>query len=102
MMPLIFVVYPVDDLDPRQTVSDHHDRFCAIPSFLDLVCAPSRVVPVGGPSCVVPFARSLIFRGASLLVDAVNAHLTPVIAANRFLRGRCQRGKTKKKLLLQR
>jgi hypothetical protein len=35
----------------------------------------------------VPVVCSLTIRGTGLLVDAVNVHLTPVIAANRFLRG---------------
>jgi hypothetical protein len=87
---LVLAIYPVDNLDPRRAVADHHYRFCAVPSFVDLDSAPFRVVLVGGPSRVVPVARSLIGQGACLLVDTVNVHLTPMFEANRFLRGRCR------------
>jgi hypothetical protein len=100
MTALVLAIYAVDNLDPCRAVADHHYRFCAIPSFVDLVRAPLRVVLIGGPSRVVPVTRSLIIRGACLLVDAVNVHLTPVIAANRFLRAAAG-SKAKKKHLLQ-
>jgi hypothetical protein len=86
MTPLGFVAYPVDDFDPCPTVANHQYRFCAIPSLVDLVGAPYRVVLVSGPSRVVPFARSPIVRRPSLLVKAVNVHVTPMIAADWFLR----------------
>jgi hypothetical protein len=89
-----FAVYPVDDFHPPWAATDHHYRFCAVPSFVDLVGAPFRVVLGGGPPCVVPFARSLIIRRAGLLVDCVDVHLTPVVVANLFLRGHCRWGKT--------
>jgi hypothetical protein len=76
-MLLILAFCAVDDFDPRRAVSYHHYRFCAVPSFVDLLGAPFRIVLVGGPSRIVPFAPSLTIRGASLLVDAVNVHLAP-------------------------
>jgi cold shock protein len=93
---LLPAVCPVDDLDPRRAVSYYNYRFCAIPSFVDLDSAPFRVIPVGGPSRIVPFARSLSIRGASLPVDTVNVHLTSMIETNRLLRGRCRRARPKR------
>jgi hypothetical protein len=89
-------VCPVDDLDPRRAISYHNHRFCAIPSFVDLDSAPLRIIPVGGPSRIVPFASALTIRGASLSVDAVNVHLTPMIGINWLLRGRCRRARPKR------
>jgi hypothetical protein len=86
MTPLVFVAYPVDDFDTRRAVTDHQYRFYAIPSLVDLVGPSYRVVLISGPSRVVPFARSPIVRRPSLLVKAVNVHVTPMIAANWFLR----------------
>jgi hypothetical protein len=83
---LVPAVCPVDDLDPRRAVSYNNYRFYAIPSFVDLDSAPFRTIPVGGPSRIVPFVSSLAIRGASLLVDTVNVHLTPLIGTNRLLR----------------
>ena len=54
---LILAVYPVDDFDLRRTVTDHHYRFCAVPSFVEFVGAKYRFVPVSGPSCIVPLGR---------------------------------------------
>ena len=79
---LVFVTYAVDDFDTRRAVTDHQRRFYAIPSLVDLVGAPYRVVLISGPSCVVPFAHSPIVRRPSHLVKAVNVHVTPMIAAN--------------------
>src|SRR5918995_5839750 len=98
MTPLVFVAYPVDDFDPPPAVTDHQYRVCAIPSLVDLVGAQFRVVLVGGPSRVMPFARSRLLRGPSLLVDAVNVHLTPMIGTNRFLRGRCRGARPKRNI----
>src|SRR5215210_2496135 len=95
-MLLILAVQPVEDFDPRRAVTDHHYRFCAVPTFVDLVGAPFRVVLVGVPSRVVPVARSLTIRGASLLVDAVNVHLYPHDRDQRLLRGRCRGARPKR------
>src|SRR3712207_257030 len=81
MTALVLAVQPVDDFDSRRADADHHYRFRAIPSFVDLVGAPFRVVLVGGPSRVMPFARSRLLRGPSLLVDGINVHLTPLIGS---------------------
>jgi hypothetical protein len=81
MTPLVFVAYPVDDFDSPPAVTDHQYRFCAIPSLVDLVGAQYRVVLVKGPSCIMPFACCGIVRRVSFLVDAVNAHVTPMIVA---------------------
>jgi hypothetical protein len=86
MIPLVFVAYPVDDFDPRRSVTDHQYRFYTIPSLVELVGAQYRVVLISGPSRVVPLAHSPIIRRPSLLVKAVNVHVTPMIAANWFLR----------------
>jgi hypothetical protein len=86
MTSLVFVAYAVDDFDPRRAVTDHQYRFYTIPSLVDLVRAPYRVVVISGPSRVVPFAYSPIVRRPSLLVKAVNVHVIPMIAANLFLR----------------
>ena len=93
---LVPAVCPVDDLNPRRAVSYYNYRFCAIPSFVDLDSATFRVLPVGGPSRIVPFASSLTIRGASLPVDAVNVHLTSMIETNRLLRVRCRRARPKR------
>jgi hypothetical protein len=76
---LVFVAYPVDDFDPRPAFSDHQYRICAIPSLVDLVGAHYRVVLVRSPSCIMPFACCGIVRRVRFLVDAVNAHVTPMI-----------------------
>ena len=90
MTPLVFVAYPVDDFDPCPAATNHQYRFCAIPSFVELVGANYRLVPVSGPSRVVPFVRCRIVRRVSFFVDGVKAHVIPVIAANQFLRDRCR------------
>ena len=76
---LIFVVYAVDDFDLRRAVTDHQYRFCAIPSFVEFVGAKYRVVPVSGPSCIVPFVRCGTVRRVGFFVDAVNAQVTPLV-----------------------
>ena len=75
---LILAVYPVDNFDLRRAVTDHQCCFYAIPSFVELVGAKYRVVPVSGPSCIVPFARCRIVRRVGFFVDAVNAQVTPM------------------------
>src|ERR687893_2828432 len=89
MTPLV-IAYPVDDFDPCPAVTNYQYRFCAIPSLVDLVGAPYRVVLVSGPSCIMPLACCGVVRRVSFLVDGVNAHVTPVIAANQFLWDRCR------------
>jgi len=101
MTPLVFITYPVDDFNPCLAVTNYQYRFCAIPYFVDLVGPPYCVVLVSGPSCIMPLACCGVVRRVSFLVDSVNAHVTLVIAANQFLRDRCRRGMTQKKLLLQ-
>jgi hypothetical protein len=90
MTPLVFVAYPVDDFDSCPAVTNYQYRFCAIPSLVDLVGASYRVVLVSGPSRVMPLACCGVVRRVGFLVDAVNAHVTPMIAANQFLRDRCR------------
>jgi hypothetical protein len=90
MTPLVFIAYPVDDFDPCPPVTNYQYRFCAIPSLVDLVGAPYRVVLVSGPSCIMPLACCGVVRRVSFFVDGVNAHVTPVIAANQFLRDHCR------------
>src|SRR3954453_902278 len=76
---LILTVYPVDDFDLRRAVTDHHYRLFAVPSFVEFVGTKYRVVLVGGPPCVVPFGRCRIVRRVGFFVDAVNAHVTPMV-----------------------
>src|ERR687893_3068438 len=76
---LVLAVYPVDNLDLRRTITDHQYRFCAIPSFVDLVGANYRLVPISGPSCIVPFVRCGTVRRVGFFVDAVNAQVTPMV-----------------------
>jgi hypothetical protein len=90
LTPLVFITYPVDDFDPCLTVTNYQYRFCAIPSFVDLVGAPYRVVLVSGPSCIMPLACCGVLRRVSFLIDGVNAHVTLVIAAIQFLRDHCR------------
>jgi hypothetical protein len=52
---LVLAVHPVDDLDLRRAVADHHYRFYAVPSFVEFVGTKYRVVLVGSSSCIVPF-----------------------------------------------
>lgn len=99
---LVFAAYTVENLDPRRTITEHQYRFYAVPSLEDFLSAPFRTVLVGGPSRVAPFACSRIVRRPGFLVETENVHVTPTLAANRFLRGRCRRGKAEKKRLLQR
>jgi hypothetical protein len=73
---LVLAVYPVDNFDLRRAVTDHHYRFYAVPSFIEFVGATYRLVPVIGPSCIVPFGTA---RRMGFLVDAVNAQATPVV-----------------------
>src|SRR5215208_3008191 len=40
---LVLAVYPVDNFDFRQTVTDHQCRFYAIPSFVEFVGAKYRL-----------------------------------------------------------
>src|SRR5215212_1488386 len=96
---LVILTYSVDDFDTFRTFTDHQCRFYAISSLVDLVSVPHRTAQVSCPSCIMPFARCRIIRRVGFLVDAVNVHLTSMIAVNRFLRGRWS--KTKKKRLLQ-
>ena len=84
---LVFAAYAVEDLDPRRTITEHQYRFYAVPSFVDFVGAPFRTVPVSGPSRVAPFACSRIVRRPGFLVETENVHVTPTLAANRFLLG---------------
>src|SRR5215210_6536930 len=98
---LVILTYPVDDFDTLRTVTDHQCRFYAISSPVDLVGQSYRIVPVSGPSCIMPFAGCRFIRRVGFLVDAVNVHFASMIAANQFLRGRCRWSKTKKKHLLQ-
>ena len=76
---LIFVVYAVDDFDLRRAVTDHQYRFCAIPSFVEFVGAKYRLLPVSGPSCIVPFVRCGTVRRVGFFVDAVNTQVTPMV-----------------------
>jgi hypothetical protein len=76
---LILAIYPVDDFDLRRAVTDHHYRFCAIPSFVEFVGTKYRLVPVSGPSCIVPLVRCRTVRRMGFFVDAVNAQVTPMV-----------------------
>src|SRR5215212_4986663 len=76
---LVLAIHPVDDFDPRRAVTDHHYRFYAIPSLVELVGAKYRLVPVSSPSCIVPFVRSGTVRRVGFFVDAVNAQVTPMV-----------------------
>src|SRR5215208_2298071 len=98
---LVILTYPVDDFNTLRTFTDHQRRFYAISSLVDLVSVPYRNAQVSCPSCIMPFARCRIVQSVGLLADAVNVHLTSMIAVDRFLRGRCRWSKTKKKHLLQ-
>src|SRR5919107_5187127 len=98
---LVILAYSVDHFYTLRTVTDHQCRFYAISSLVDLISVPHRTAQLSCPSCIMPFARRRIIRRVGFLVDAVNVHLTSLIAVNRFLRGRCRWSKTKKKHLLQ-
>src|SRR5215210_6255223 len=76
---LVLAVYPVDNLDLRRAVTDHHYRFFAVPSFVEFVGTKYRIVLVGSPSCVVPFVRFGTVRRVGFFVDAVNAQVTPMV-----------------------
>src|SRR5215211_3686560 len=76
---LVLAVYPVDDFDLRRAVTDHQRRFYAIPSFIESVGAMYRLVPVSGPSCILPFAGCGTVRRVGFFVDAVNAQVTPMV-----------------------
>src|SRR5215210_97285 len=76
---LVLAVYPVDNLDLRRAVTDHQRRFYAIPSFVEFVGAKYRLVPVSGPSRVVPLACCRSVRREGFFVDAVNAQVTPMV-----------------------
>src|SRR5215204_2661962 len=76
---LVLAVYPVDNFDLRRAFADHHYRFYAIPSFVELVGAKYGVVPISGPSCIVPLVHCGIVRRVGFFVDAVNAQVTPVV-----------------------
>src|SRR5215210_6826464 len=76
---LVLAAYPVDDLDLRRAVTDHHYRFFAVPSFVEFVGTKYRVALVGGPSCIVPFVRCGTLRRVGFFVDAVNAQVTPMV-----------------------
>src|SRR5215211_7637671 len=76
---LVLAVYPVDNFDLRRAVTDHQRRFYAIPSFVELVGANYRLVPLSGPSCIVPFGRCGTVRRVGFFVDAVNAQVTPIV-----------------------
>src|SRR5215204_3152211 len=82
---LVILTYPVDDFDTLRTVTDHQRRFYAISSLVDLVSVPYRTAQVSCPSCIMPFARCRIVQSVGFLVDAVNVHLTSMIAVDRFL-----------------
>jgi hypothetical protein len=102
MTLLVFIAYPVDDFDLSWAVTDHHYGLYAIPSFVELVGAKYRLVPVSGPSCIVPFVRCGPVRRVGFFVDAVNAQVTPIVGCVRlFLRSRRRSGEAKKKHLLQ-
>src|SRR5919107_26362 len=76
---LILAIYPVNNFDLRRAVTDHQCCFYTIPSFVEFVGTKYRVVPVSGPSCIVPFARCRIVRRVGFFVDAVNAQVTPKV-----------------------
>ena len=76
---LVLAVYPVDNFDLRRAVTDHHYRFYAIPSFVELVGAKYGVIPISGPSYIVPFVRCGTVRRVGFFVDAVNAQGTPLV-----------------------
>src|SRR5215203_6235428 len=76
---LVLAVYPVEDFDLRRAVTDHQRRFYAIPSFVEFVGAKYRLVPLSGPSCIVPFVRCGTVRRVGFSVDAVNAQVTPLV-----------------------
>src|SRR5215204_6014032 len=77
MTPLVFIAYPVDNFDLRRAVTNYHYGLYAIPSLVEFVGAKYRLVPVGGPSCIVPFVRCGTVRRVGFFVDAVNAQVTP-------------------------
>src|SRR5215218_6291928 len=76
---LILAIYPVNNFDFRQAVTDHQCCFYTIPSFVEFVGSKYRLVPVSGPSCIVPFVRCRIVRRVGFFVDAVNAQVTPLV-----------------------
>src|SRR5215212_5049881 len=76
---LILAVYPVDDFDLRRAITDYQCRFYAIPSLVEFVGTKYRVVPVSGPSCIVPFVCCRTVRRVGFFVDAVNAQVTPLV-----------------------
>src|SRR5919112_2106645 len=76
---LVLAVYPVDNLDLRRAVTDHHYRFYAIPSFVEFNGTKYRVVLVGSPSCIVPFGHRGTVRRVGFFVDAVYAQVTPMV-----------------------
>src|ERR671921_1998691 len=76
---LILAIYPVNNFDLRRAVTDHQCCFYTIPSFVEFVGTKYRVVPVSGPSCVVPFVRCRIVRRVGFFVDAVNAQVAPMV-----------------------
>src|SRR4051794_20426084 len=76
---LVLAVYPVDNLDLRRAVTDHHYRLFAVPSFVEFVGTKYRVVLVGSPSCIVPFGRCESVRRVGFFVDTVNAQVTPMV-----------------------
>jgi hypothetical protein len=47
--------------------------------LVELLGAKYRLVPVSGPSCIVPFVRSGTVRRMGFFVDTVNAHVTPMV-----------------------
>src|SRR5215203_6377801 len=99
---LVLAVYPVDNFDLRRAVTDHHNRFYAIPSFIEFVGAKYRLVPISGPSCIVPFVRCRIVRRVGFFVDAVNAQVTPKVGCGPpYLRVAAGEASPKKKHLLQ-
>src|SRR5215216_6950498 len=67
---LVLAVYPVDNFDLRQAVTDHHYRLFAVPSFVELVGTKYRVVLVGSPSYIAPFGRCGTVRRVGFIVKA--------------------------------
>src|SRR5918997_3888631 len=76
---LVLAVYAVDNFDLRRTVTDYQRCFFAIPSFIEFVGAKYGLVPISGPSCIVPFVRCGTVRRVGFFVDAVNAQVTPMV-----------------------
>src|SRR5215212_3977202 len=76
---LVLAIHPVDDFDLRRAGADHQRRFYAIPSCIEFVGAKYCLVPLSGPSCIVPFVRSGTVRRVGFFVDAVDAQVTPMV-----------------------